>query len=276
MIRAAELIDIEIKLLLEGIYLQYKSDFRNYTLSSLRRRLILALDSFGCRTISQLQDRILWDASLYDKLLQYLTVPTSEMFRDPNYYRQIREQVLPVLSTYPSVKIWIAGCSTGEELYSFAILLKEEGLLERAIIYATDISPHSLKLAELGTYPLAQIKTYEASYLASGAKGKFADYYDVDQDAVIFKPELKANVLFADHSLANDSVFAEVQLISCRNVLIYFNRQLQTRAFRLFHDSLAYRGFLGLGSKETMRYSEMNIYFEEFLPRERIYRKKGQ
>jgi chemotaxis protein methyltransferase CheR len=273
--RDSETLDIEIRLLLEGIYQKYRSDFRDYTLSSVRRRLALALDHFGIATVSDLQARVLGDPEAYDRLLRFLTVPTSEMFRDPHYFRTIREEIVPILMTYPSVKIWIAGCSTGEEVYSFAILLKEEGLLHRTILYATDISQTSLKKAEAGMYSLDQIPLFTQNYQKAGGKAAFSDYYDVTLNAAVFDPSLRENVVFADHSLATDSVFAEVQLVSCRNVLIYFNRDLQTRAFRLFFDALSLRGFLGLGSKETIRFSPVSVAFDTFSERSRIYRKKG-
>jgi chemotaxis protein methyltransferase CheR len=273
--RDTETFDIETGLLLEGIYQKYRSDFRDYTKSSVRRRLALAIDHFGCATISELQARVLGDPEAYDQLLRFLTVPTSEMFRDPEYFLAIRREIVPLLQTYPSVKIWIAGCSTGEEVYSFAILLREEGLLPRTILYATDINPMSLRKAEAGIYALDQISLFTKNYQKSGGKAAFSDYYDVTLNAAVFDPSLRENVVFADHSLATDSVFAEVQLVSCRNVLIYFNRELQTRVFRLFYDALSLRGFLGLGSKETIRFSPMSAGFDTFSEKARIYRKKG-
>jgi chemotaxis protein methyltransferase CheR len=274
-VRDLETIDIEISLLLEAIYRRYGSDFRDYTLSSVRRRVTLAMTHLHCETVSQLQDLILGDPAAYDRLLQHLTIPVSEMFRDPAYFRAVREQIVPVLLTYPSVKIWIAGCSTGEELYSFAILLKEEGLLDRALLYATDISPSSLKKAQAGIFPLEQVRLYTQNYQLSGGKAAFSDYYQVAFDAAVFDPSLRANVVFADHSLATDSVFAEVHMVSCRNVLIYFNRELQNRVFTLFRDSLVHRGFLGLGAKESLRFSDVQASFDDFASRDKVYRKRG-
>lgn len=268
--------DIELKLLLEGIFLKYKADFRHYTHASVRRRITLALTKLHCPTVSQLQEKVLSSATIFDQLLQILTVPTSEMFRDPSYYRALREEVIPILMTYPSVKLWIAGCSTGEELYSMAIMLKEEGLLERTIIYATDINPTSLAKAQAGIFPLDQIKHYTASYQKAGGKCAFSDYYQAAYGLAIFDQSLRNNVVFADHSLATDSVFAEVQLISCRNVLIYFDRELQNRAFQLFRDSLCHLGYLGLGSKETLQFSTVTDAFEEAFPRDKIYRRRAK
>jgi chemotaxis protein methyltransferase CheR len=267
--------DLEIRLLLEGIFEKYRSDFRNYTPSSIRRRLALALEPLGAATIGELQGRVMRDPAAYDSLLRYLTEPTSEMFRDAAYFKAIREQVVPILRTYPSIKIWIAGCSTGEEVYSFAILLKEEDLLQRSILYATDISQESLKKAQTGIYSLEQMRLFTKNYQLAGGRGVFSDYYRVALDSGVMDPELRSNVLFADHSLSTDSVFAEVQLVSCRNVLIYFNRELQTRAFGLFRDSLGHRGFLGLGSKETIRFSPVAADFEAFDDKARIWRRKG-
>jgi chemotaxis protein methyltransferase CheR len=271
-----ETIDIEIRLLLEGIYLRYGADFRDYSPASIRRRITLAMERGKIQSVSRLQDLVLSSPGEFDSLLQYLTVPTSEMFRDPNYYRALRENVMPLLRTYPSLKIWIAGCSTGEELYSMAILLREEGLLDKTIIYATDINPQSLEIAKAGIFPLDLTAKYTENYLESGGRRAFSEYYQSGYGSVIFDSTLRANVVFADHSLATDSVFAEIQFISCRNVLIYFNRKLQDRVFRLFAESLSFRGFLGLGSKETLRFSNQNGEFDEFVAPERIYRKKRE
>ncbi|TBU92621.1 CheR family methyltransferase [Stutzerimonas kirkiae] len=266
-------VDIEVRLLVEAIYLKYGHDFRNYSGASLKRRVLLAQRQLQCASVSQLQQRILYDESVFMDLLQYLTIPVSEMFRDPGYYRALREQVLPVLQTYPSLKIWIAGCSTGEEVYSMAILLKEEGLLERSILYATDINPRSLERARQGIFAIDNLRRYSENYQRAGGAGSLSDHYVAAYDSVIMDKSLRQKVTFADHSLATDSVFAETQLISCRNVLIYFNRVLQDRAFSLFHESLCHRGFLGLGSKETLEFSSHGPGFEAFDKQERIFRK---
>jgi chemotaxis protein methyltransferase CheR len=210
---------------------------------------------------------------VFSQLLQYLTIPVSEMFRDPAYFLMLRRQVVPMLQTYPTVKVWVAGCSTGEEVYSLAILLQEEGLLKRTQIYATDINPASLEKARQGIFPLESIRGYTANYQRAGGTNAFSDYYTAAYDAARFDPALCADVIFADHSLATDSVFAETQLVSCRNVLIYFNRQLQDRALGLFHESLCHRGFLGLGAKESIDFSSFAERFDVVSRAERIYRK---
>ncbi|MCQ4311343.1 protein-glutamate O-methyltransferase CheR [Pseudomonas stutzeri] len=264
---------IELKLLIEAIYLRYSYDFRDYSGASLKRRVLLALRQMQCENISELQRKILYHPQAFMELLQFLTIPVSEMFRDPSYYLALREQVVPVLRTYPSLKIWIAGCSTGEEVYSMAILLKEEGLLERTILYATDINPRSLEQARQGIFHIGDIQQYTTNYQRAGGRHSLSDYYTAAYDSAIMDKSLKEQVTFADHSLATDSVFAETQLISCRNVLIYFNKPLQNRAFGLFHDSLCHRGFLGLGSKETVEFSGYADRYEAFDKQERIFRK---
>jgi len=267
--------EIELQLLLDAIYLKYHFDFRGYAHASLKRRLRTALQRFGCETLSQLQDRMLRDAGVFQDLLDLLTVPVSEMFRDPPYFLTIREAVVPVLRTYPSLKIWVAGCSTGEEAYSFAILLREEGLLERTLIYATDINAHTLARAEAGVYEVDRIAGFTENHRHSGARSSLSDYYTAAYGRALFDKSLKSHIVFSDHSLATDSVFAEVQFVSCRNVLIYFNRPLQDRAFGLFRESLCHGGFLGLGSKETLRLSEHADAFVEIRPGQRIYQKEA-
>jgi chemotaxis protein methyltransferase CheR len=264
---------IELRLLMEAIYLKYSYDFRDYSGASQKRRVLHALHQMDCASISALQARVLHDPDAFTQLLQYLTIPTSEMFRDPDYFLALREQVLPHLATYPSLKIWIAGCSTGEEVWSMAIMLKEEGLLDRAIIYATDINPQSLERARKGVFPLERMRAYTANYQAAGGRAAFSSYYTAAYDNALFDRSLIDNVSFADHSLATDSVFSETHLTCCRNVLIYFNRKLQERALGLFHESLCHRGFLGLGSKETVDFSAYAGAFEPLAKAERIYRK---
>ncbi|ODU17842.1 MAG: chemotaxis protein CheR [Variovorax sp. 67-131] len=265
--------EIELRLLMEAIYLKYSYDFRNYTVASQKRRVLHALEQLGLPSISALQDRVLREPALFGRLLQFLTIPVSEMFRDPSYFLALRQHVVPILHTYPSVKVWVAGCSTGEEVFSLAILLREEGLLERTQIYATDINPASLEKARQGIFPLEAIRGYTTNYQRAGGRSAFSDYYTAAYEAARFDPSLCADVIFADHSLATDSVFAETQLVSCRNVLIYFNRQLQDRALGLFHESLSHRGFLGLGSKESIDFSGYATRFDTHARAERIYRK---
>jgi chemotaxis protein methyltransferase CheR len=265
--------EIELKMLMETIYLKYSYDFRDYTHASQKRRVLHAMREMGCATISALQSRVVHEPAAFSQLLQYLTIPVTEMFRDPSYYAALREHVLPVLRTYPSLKIWVAGCSTGEEVYSLAILLKEEGLLERSMIYATDINHQSLEKARKGVFPIENMPAYTANYQAAGGRKAFSDYYTAAYNAALFDRSLCENVTFADHSLATDAVFAETQLISCRNVMIYFKKKLQERALGLFHESLCHRGFLGLGSKESIDFSDYAQRFEPIVKRERLFRK---
>jgi chemotaxis protein methyltransferase CheR len=266
--------DIELRLLLEAIYLKYQHDFRHYAMSSLRRRLTQALDEFGLTTLSQLQDRIMRNGAEFARLFQYLTVQVSDMFRDPAYFMALRQHVMPVLRTYPSVKVWVAGCSTGEELWSLKILFDEEGLTERTLFYATDINPDALARAESGIYALDRIAGFTQNYLAAGGKRSLSDYYHAAYGGARFAGALKDRVVFADHSLSTDEVFLEAHLVSCRNVMIYFERALQDRALGLFQRALVRRGFLGLGSKESLRFSSQHEAFDEFCPRERIYQKR--
>lgn len=265
--------DIELPLLIQAIYQKYSYDFRDYSIASLKRRVLHAVGQLGCESISELQSRILHNNDTFMALLQFMTIPTTEMFRDPSYFRALREQVVPFLKTYPSLKIWIAGCSTGEELYSMAILLKEENLLEHSLIYATDINPHSLESARKGIFRLDRMSEYTINYQQAGGKAAFSDYYTAAYDGVLFDRSLCENVTFADHSLATDSVFSETHLVCCRNVMIYFNHALQNRALGLFHESLCHRGFLGLGSKETVDFSDYSLRFEPLVKAQKIYRK---
>lgn len=266
--------DIELVLLLDAIYLKYHYDFRGYAMASLKRRLRAAMVRFGCDTLSQLQDRVLHEPTRFPALLEFLTVPVSDMFRDPPYFRALRERVVPMLRTYPSLKIWVAGCSTGEEVYSLAILLREEGLLARSLIYATDINPHTLEKAQAGVYPIERVPGFTDNHRKSGAKTSLSDYYTAAYDRAVFDKSLRENVVFSDHSLATDSVFAEVQLVSCRNVLIYFNRDLQDRALGLFRDALCRKGFLGIGAKESLRFSLHSDAFDDVVKEDRIYQKR--
>jgi chemotaxis protein methyltransferase CheR len=265
--------DIELGLLLEAVYQRYQHDFRQYARASLARRLRQAMEDFGCRSLSHLQERLLHEPEVFARLLRYFTVQVSEMFRDPAYFRALREQVLPVLKTYPSIKVWVAGCSSGEEVWSLAILLAEEDMLERAVLYATDINPDALRAAESGIYPVERIAQYSQAYRDAGGRRSLSDYYTASENGVIFERALRQHMVFADHSLATDSVFSEVHLVSCRNVLIYFDRELQQRALGLFHEALTRRGFLGLGGKETLRFSGFETRFAEFCGGERIYQR---
>lgn len=267
------LFDVELRVLLEAVYLRYHYDFRRYALSSLRRRMRHAMSRYGFERLSDLQHRVIHEPAFFAEAMQYFTVQVSEMFRDPAYFRALREHVAPVLRTYPSVKVWIAGCSTGEEVWSVAILLEEEGLLDRSVIYATDINPAALAAAEAGVYPLDRMALFSRNYQAAGGKGSLSDYFSSGYGGAMFDRRLKKPVVFADHSLSTDAVFSEVHLVSCRNVLIYFNRDLQDRAVGLFRDSLVRRGFLGLGAKESLQFGAHADAFEAVAPMQRLYRR---
>jgi chemotaxis protein methyltransferase CheR len=268
--------DLEQRLLLEAIYQKYHYDFRGYSQASLKRRLEHARERLGCRSLSALQDRVLNEPSVLPELLKMLTVQVSEMFRDPLYFLALREKVVPHLKTYPSLKVWVAGCSSGEELYSLAILFREEGIEKRTIFYATDINTDALAKAEAGVYELDRIPRFTENHQRSGGKSSLSDYYTAAYGAAVFDRSLRERAVFSDHSLVSDAVFAEVQLISCRNVLIYFDRGLQDRAVGLFKDSLVRKGFLGIGSKESLRFSSYVDAFTEFSREHRIYRKREE
>jgi chemotaxis protein methyltransferase CheR len=267
--------DIELNLLIEAIYHMYHYDFRGYAPASLRRRLRAAMTRFGCRSLSQLQHKVVHDAATFPLLLDFLTVQVSEMFRDPGYFLALREQVVPLLRTYPSLKIWVAGCSAGEEAYSLAILLREEGLLSKSIIYATDINTGTLQKAAAGVYDLERIAGFTANHHQSGARTSLSDYYTAAYGRAVFDKSLKDHIVFSDHSLATDSVFAEMQLVSCRNVLIYFNRSLQDRALGLFREALCRQGFLGIGAKESLRFSSHADAFLDFVPAQKIFQRRA-
>lgn len=266
-------LDAELELLLEAIYSKYHYDFRGYARASLRRRLRAALSHFGCDSMQALQDLIWREPRAFSELLRFFTVQVSEMFRDPSYFRVVREKVVPYLKTYPSLKFWVAGCATGEEAYSFAILLAEEGLLDRTLIYATDINAESLRAAEDGIYDVSRFAQFSQSYLQAGGRGSLSDYYTARYSSAVLDRTLRKSILFSDHSLATDSAFAEVEFASCRNVLIYFERALQDRAIGVLTDSLRRKGFLGIGLKETLRFSVHAASYKEFSAPERIYQR---
>ncbi len=265
---------LEMDLLLEALYRQFGYDFRNYNKAHIKRRLSFRMQQLGLKSFSQLQHKILYDNNTMALVLKDLSINVTEMYRDPSFYNSLRKDVIPVLRTYPYLKIWHAGCATGEEVYSFAILLKEEGLYDRSQIYATDFNTEVLETAKKGIYPTSRIKEYTYNYQAAGGKNSFSDYYVARYDAALFNPDLRQNIVFAEHNLVTDSVFAETHLIICRNVLIYFDRSLQNKVLNLFNDSLIKGGYLGLGSKETIMFSSIQ---EEFLitnPNEKIFQKK--
>jgi chemotaxis protein methyltransferase CheR len=267
--------EIELDLLLEAIWRHYHYDFRGYSRGSLHRRLERARNRFGCASLSELQHLVLRDRAVFAELMGFLTIQVSEMFRDPAYFRALRENVVPHLRTWPSLKVWIAGCANGEEFYSLAILFREEGLEDRTIFYCTDISPAALEKAEAGVYDQRRIPHFTDNHRRSGGKSSLSDHYTAAYGAAVFDKSLRARAVFAEHSLATDQVFSEVQLVSSRNVLIYFDRLLQDRALGLFGDSLVRGGFLGLGTRETLRFSRHSEWFADFEEREKIYRRNG-
>ena len=265
--------NIELELLLRAIYLKYGYDFRNYTRSSLKRRIRESMIKSGINAMSEVQHRLLYDRSFFSSLLRDLSVHVTEMFRDPFVYKAMRNNVLPKLKKLPVIRIWHAGCATGEEVYSMAIILKEEGLYDKSRIFATDFDETVLVTAKEGVYPVEKIKDYTSNYLESGGLGSLADHYYAKYGFILIDKDLKKNILFSNHNLVTDNSFGEMDVIICRNVLIYFNSELQHRVFRLFYESLRKKGFLCLGAKETIRLSPSSESFTDFCKEERIYRK---
>jgi chemotaxis protein methyltransferase CheR len=265
--------DGKLAQLLDGLFRRYHYDFRGYAPASLKRRVTAALAHFGEVDVDGLEGRLAADPKAFTELLRFLTVQVSDLFRDPSFFRAIRERIVPYLQTYPSLKVWVAGCATGEEAYSLAILLEEENLLDRTLIYATDINAEALRTAEEGVYALDRFARFSANYLLAGGKRSLSDYYTARYSSALLDRRLRKAILFSDHSLATDSAFAEVQLVSCRNVLIYFAASLQERALGVLRDSLCRRGFLGLGSKESMRFSRHAAGFQEVVAEERLYQR---
>ena len=264
---------IEIELLLEGVYRHYGFDFRSYAYSSIRRRLWKRIDAEGLPTVSALGARVLHEPEMMDKLLMDLSINVTAMYRDPTFYLAFREHVVPLLRTYPFFRIWHAGCSTGEEVYSMAILLEEEGLYDRARIYATDINEVVIHRAKDGIFPLDRMQEYTENYIRAGGKRSFSEYYTAKYDGALFKPSLLRNVVFSQHNLVTDRSFSEFNVILCRNVLIYFDKSLQQRVHGLFYESLAMFGVLALGNKETLKFSACEDSYESLSDREKIYRK---
>jgi chemotaxis protein methyltransferase CheR len=273
--KKTEIDDLEIGLLLEAIYQRYGYDFKHYSRASLKRRINNFLSKTEFARPTEIIPALLDDKSLMQALIYNISVTVTEMFRDPFVYKAIRQEIVGALKTYPFIKIWHAGCATGQEVYSMAILLKEEGLYGRCLIYATDINDQALEEAKKGIYPVQKVKEYTANYQKSGGKESFSDYYHAKYDSVILNQDLKKNIVFANHNLVSDMVFGEIHFVMCRNALIYFNSKLQTRVLKLFYDSLAYNGFLCLGTKESLRFYDMGSHFKEILRREKIFQKKG-
>jgi chemotaxis protein methyltransferase CheR len=264
----------EMWVLLERVAKVYGYDFRDYAEASIRRRMTQWLAESGFASFSEAQPRVLQDPAVFETLLRGITVNVSEMFRDPPIFKTIREQVLQHLKTYPFVKIWHAGCASGEEAYSMAIMLAEEGLQGRFRIYATDINQGVLQKAREGIFPLREMKLFTQNYQKSGGMSAFSDYYTARYDYAMLMPFLKEHIVFAYHNLAVDNDFGEMQMVFCRNVLIYFKQPLKDRALNLFHSTLAAGGFLCLGTKEALEGRQIAPRFEEISPRSRIYRKR--
>jgi chemotaxis protein methyltransferase CheR len=265
---------IELDLLLEAMYQRYGYDFRRYARASVRRRVRQFLTAAGVPTVADLIPRVLHEQTFFGQLLKSFSVPVTEMFRDPAAYRAVRKEVVPFLKTFPFVRIWHAGCASGEEVYSLAILLREEGLYDRATVYATDFNDEALAKAREGIYPVGRVREYTANYQAAGGTNSFSAYYRAHYDAVAIDSSLKERITFANHNLATDNVFSEMHLVLCRNVLIYFNGDLQNRALGLFADSLVRGGFLWLGSKESLRFSNAEKKFRTVNRRWRLYQKR--
>ncbi len=274
LIKKEEIEKIEIDLFLEALYQRHGYDFRHYAQASVRRRVRQLLAKGGYARVSDLIAPVLYDEAFAKTIIGEFSIAVTEMFRDPDFYRSIRQKVVPYLKTYPFIKIWHAGCATGEEVYSLAILLQEEGLYNRATIFATDFNDTVLDKAKEGIYALKDIRQYTANYQKAGGARSFGDYYHAQYELAIMDQSLKDNITFASHNLVTDGVFGEMHLVFCRNVLIYFDRTLQNRVLGLFNDSLNYGGFLGLGSKETLQFSEVAERFKVVDDQAKIYQKR--
>jgi chemotaxis protein methyltransferase CheR len=272
---ASDVERLEIELILEAIYRHYGFDFRNYARASMRRRLWNQVRAEKLTTITALLDRVLHDVDCMERLLLMLSVNVTAMYRDPTFFRAFREQVVPLLRSHPFVRIWHAGCSTGEEVYSMAILLEEEGLYGRCRLYATDMNEAVLRRAQTGIFPIEVMQEYTANYLRSGAREHFARYYTARYGHAIFKQPLRRNIVFSHHNLVTDGSFNEFHVIICRNVMIYFNEQLQARVHELFYDSLRRFGVLALGRKESLSGTPHQHDYEEINSNEKLYRRRG-
>ncbi len=265
---------IELDLLLEAIYQKYHYDFKDYSRAHIKRRVLYRMRISNMENLSQMQHQILYDRSFFETLLMDLSINVTEMFRDPSFYLAIRKKIIPQLKKYSFIKLWHAGCASGEEVYSMAILLKEEGLYSRTQIYATDFNTIALQKARSAIYPIDMIKDYTSNYQKAGGINSFAEYYTAKYDSVILDSTLKERIVFADHNLVTDGVFGEMNLILCRNVLIYFTRKLQNRVIKLFMESLTPSGFLCLGTKETLQFSEYAQFFSSIVEKEKIFQRK--
>lgn len=254
--------------------MKYGYDFRGYAQSSMERRITAILNKFGLENAPELMKKLMAEPDFFRAVLPHLTITTTEMFRDPAFFKKLREEVIPSLRTYPSLNIWIAGCSYGQEAYSLAILLQEEGLLDRSVIFATDVNPLALKNAREGIFPLENLQVYTKNYIEAGGEKAFSHYYTADYGFVRMRADLKDNMVFSEHNLGTDGVFTETHLILCRNVLIYFDKQLQDRVLGLFRESLRNLGYLGLGSKENLRFSNQSFAFDTLDEKQKIYQKR--
>lgn len=272
--RKNEIEKIEIDLFLEAMEKRYGYDFRNYARASINRRVRHLLDKTGCAGITEMTKKVLYEEHFFEEIVSDFSIQVTEMFRDPDFYIAVRETVIPFLKTYPFVKIWHAGCATGEEVYSLAIALKEEGLYDRATIFATDFNDFALDKAKEGVYPIEHIKQYTYNYQKAGGKGSFSEYYNAHYGSAIMDQSLKKNITFANYNLVTDGVFGEMNMILCRNVLIYFNKDLQERVFKLFRDSLIYDGFLCLGTKESLQFAGVFNEFKVISKKQKIYKRK--
>jgi chemotaxis protein methyltransferase CheR len=265
--------DEEINQLLESIFYKYGFDFRDYARASLKRRLSAVLRAEHIATIAELGQRLLSDPSLMQRFVHGITVSTTSMFRDPSFYRAFRKLVVPMLKTYPFIRFWHAGCATGEEVYSYAILLQEEGLADRCRIYATDLDAMCIEQAKNGIFNMNAMKEFSTNYIQAGGKHSLSNYYTAMDQHAVFAKGLRENIVFARHNLVSDSSFNEFHVIFCRNVLIYFNNQLREKVLLLFHDSLCQFGILALGSKESLRFTSIDPCYEQVVGGEQIYRR---
>lgn len=264
---------LEVELLLEGLFKHYGVDFREYAYSSLRRRLWNFIRAEDLSSISGLQEKLLHEPEHLDRFVASVAVSVTSMFRDPGFYRAVRQKVVPILKTYPSAHIWHAGCASGEEVYSMAILLQEEGVYDRCRLYATDMNEKILQKARTGIFSLSFMKDYTQNYLRAGGKQSFSDYYTAKYDHAIFDQTLKRNIVFASHNLATDESFNEFHLIICRNVMIYFRALLQERVLDLLHRSLTMFGVLALGNRESLGHSRYSTFYEDIDTHERLYKR---
>lgn len=270
-----EVQEVELNLLIEGLYQMYGYDFRGYVRASLTRRIINRMKAERLPTITALLEKVLHEPGFLERLLNDLSIRMTEMYRDPSFFAAFREQVVPLLRELPEIRIWHAGCATGEEVYSMAILLHEEGLAKKTEIYATDMNEKALQAAQKGAFPLKKMQQYTKNYLKAGGRQAFSEYYTTDHQYAYFKPLLDDNLIFAQHNLVTDGSFNEFHVILCRNVMIYFDNNLQQQVHRLFYGSLASGGFIGLGSKESILFLPKGLHYEEFNAQERIYRKSN-